>query len=227
MRYIKVSNAKDMASIIYEDMRDRILDLSLEPGSPISEAEICEKYDASRTPVRTAFHRLADQGLIELLPYQQSTVSLIDMERVKEFIYARVAIESNVITDFISHYQPLLVEDISHLIRKQQITMQEETFRAQDFYYLDVQMHEIWFASEKKLALWKMFNVSSDYTRVRILDIKEEKDYQAILDDHVELIQAIRDRNVDAVHPIISRHLNGGVRRIEERMNDKIKKYFK
>ena len=97
-----MGTAKDMASIIYEDLKEGILDLTLEPGSPVSEAALCERYEASRTPVRTALHRLADQNLIELLPYQQSTVSLIDFEAVKEFIYARVAIEDRVIRDFIA-----------------------------------------------------------------------------------------------------------------------------
>lgn len=216
-----------MTSLIYENLRDRILDLSMEPGMPISEASICEKYGASRTPVRTAMHRLSDQHLIDLLPYQQSIVSLIDLEAVKEFIYARVAIETSVIKDFIGHCEPLVVEDIAHLVRKQQITLQDGDFKPQDFYELDVAMHEIWFTFEDKLALWRLFNANTDYTRVRILDIKEEKDYQAILDDHIELVQAIRDRNCDAVYPIVLRHLTGGVKRIEERMNDKIKSYFK
>ena len=221
------STPRDMASIIYEDIKDRILDLSLEPGSPISESEICDRYEASRTPVRTALHRLADKNLIDLLPYQQSRVSLIDLEAVKEFIYARVAIESSVIRDFIDLDQALLIEDVNHLIRKQEIILNDSDFKPQDFYYLDVAMHEVWFRAVNKLAIWKMFNVSTDYIRVRILDIKEEKDYQAILADHKELVDVIRNKQIDSVYPIIDRHLNGGLYRIEARMDDKIRKYFK
>lgn len=224
---IKLSTAKDMASIIYEDLRDKILDLVLEPGSPVSENELCEQYDASRTPVRTALHRLADQNLIDLLPYQQSIVSLIDFEAVKEFIYARIAIETSVIRDFIDLDQPLLVEDVNHVIRKQEILLKENTFRPHDFYNLDVMLHEIWFKATEKLSLWKIFNTSVDYTRVRILDIKEEKDYQAIVSDHKDLIAAIRDKDYDSVGPVINRHLYGGVNRIQERMSSKIGKYFK
>ena len=222
-----MSTAKDMASIIYEDLRDKILDLVLEPGSPVSENELCEQYEASRTPVRTALHRLADQNLIDLLPYQQSIVSLIDFEAVKEFIYARVAIETSVIKDFIDFDQPLLVEDVNHVIRKQEILLKENTFRPHDFYSLDVMLHEIWFKATEKLSLWKIFNTDVDYTRVRILDIKEEKDYQAIVSDHKDLIAAIRDKDYDSVGPVISRHLYGGVNRIQERMSSKIGKYFK
>lgn len=224
---IQLGTAKDMASIIYEDLMEGILDLTLEPGSPVSEAALCERYEASRTPVRTALHRLADQNLIELLPYQQSTVSLIDFEAVKEFIYARVAIEDRVIRDFIALDKPLLLEDVNHLIRKQEILLGEESFRPHDFYDLDVEMHEIWFRATGKLALWKLFNVSYDYTRVRILDIKEEKDYKAIVDDHKDLIAAIRVKDLASIHPIIERHLNGGVERISGRLDGKIGKYFK
>ena len=165
--------------------------------------------------------------MIDLFPYQQSRVSLIDVDAVREFIYARVAIEDCVIRDFLAIGNNLLLEDVSHLIRKQEIVLSEENFSPEDFYFLDVAMHEIWFRATKKLSLWALFNSSVDYTRIRILDIKEEKDYQTIIDDHVELLSYIREQKVDEIHPVVRRHIYGGLVRIEERMNDKIKNYFK
>lgn len=222
-----MSTAKDMASSIYEDIRAGILDLTLVPGSPVSEGELCERYDASRTPVRTALHRLADQNLIDLLPYQQSIVSYIDLDAVKEFIYARVAIESNVIRDFIRLDDPLLVEDVSHLIRKQEIILKEDSFNPHDFYDLDSSMHELWFDAVHKDALWKAFSSSADYTRIRILDIKEDKDYRSIVDDHIELLEVIRKKDFGSVDAIVERHLNGGLKRIEARMDERLAAYFK
>lgn len=224
---IKLATAKDTASQIYEDLKSAILNLELEPGTLISEAGLCERYGVSRTPVRTAMHRLADKDLIELLPYQQTSVSLIDINRVKEFVYARVAIEEAVIEDFIERGEPLLYEDVDHLIRKQQIVLGDADFRPVDFYRLDSMMHELWFRAMGKMALWQMFQDSVDYTRMRMLDIKEEGDYRQIVADHVELLDVMRRGCKDRVHEIISRHLYGGINRIEDRMTEKVSSYFK
>lgn len=224
---IKLATAKDTASQIYEDLKSAILNLELEPGTLISEAGLCERYGVSRTPVRTAMHRLADKDLIELLPYQQTSVSLIDIDRVKEFVYARVAIEEAVIEDFIERGEPLLYEDVDHLIRKQQIVLGDDDFRPVDFYRLDSMMHELWFRAMGKMALWQMFQDSVDYTRMRMLDIKEEGDYRQIVADHVELLDVMRRGRKERVHEIISRHLYGGINRIEDRMTEKVSSYFK
>ena len=114
--------------MIYEDFSEKILSLEYKPGMPFSENDVCEMYKASRTPVRTALQRLADKGLIDLLPYQKTRVSKIDLEAVKQLIYSRAAIEDRGIRDFMTLDDPLLIEDVEHLIRKQQIVLASEDF---------------------------------------------------------------------------------------------------
>ena len=51
---------------IYADLRDQIVSTALEPGASLSEVRIAELYGVSRTPVREAFKRLADDGLLDV-----------------------------------------------------------------------------------------------------------------------------------------------------------------
>jgi GntR family transcriptional regulator len=54
---------------IAEDLRKQIEDGSLTPGSQLpSEAELQERYDASRNTIKDAVKRLSSQGLIETKP---------------------------------------------------------------------------------------------------------------------------------------------------------------
>lgn len=71
--------------IVYERLRDEILNLSLAPGSPIDEVEISEAFGLSRTPVREALVRLAADGLITTLPNRASIVSHIDFLNLHTF----------------------------------------------------------------------------------------------------------------------------------------------
>lgn len=52
------------ADRLYADLRVRILNLELEPGSVLDEARIVQETGVSRTPVREAIIRLVSEGLL-------------------------------------------------------------------------------------------------------------------------------------------------------------------
>ena len=58
-------------------LRDAIVRLELKPGDSISEAEIADRYGVSRQPVREAFIRLAQQGLLLIRPKRATLVKRI------------------------------------------------------------------------------------------------------------------------------------------------------
>ena len=49
---------------VYDTLRDEIIDLELEPGSPVDEIHLAERFGMSRTPIREALVRLAGDGLV-------------------------------------------------------------------------------------------------------------------------------------------------------------------
>src|SRR5258708_27435923 len=56
-------------------IRDLIREGRLEPGSKVSEKELCELFGISRTPLREALKVLATEGLIVLLPNRGARVA--------------------------------------------------------------------------------------------------------------------------------------------------------
>jgi DNA-binding GntR family transcriptional regulator len=56
-------------------LRDMITEGRLEPGSKISEKDLCELFGISRTPLREALKVLATEGLIVLLPQRGARVA--------------------------------------------------------------------------------------------------------------------------------------------------------
>ena len=74
--------------LVYESLRDEILDLSLAPGSPIDEVHLAERFNMSRTPIREALVRLAGEGLVETLPNRSTMVSNIDFLNLHTFFDA-------------------------------------------------------------------------------------------------------------------------------------------
>lgn len=64
--------------LVYDLLRDEILDLKLPPGSAIDEVALAARFGMSRTPIREALVRLVGEGLIETLPNRSTMVSNID-----------------------------------------------------------------------------------------------------------------------------------------------------
>ena len=76
------------ARVVYDALRDEILNLSLAPGSPIDEVHLSERLSMSRTPIREALVRLAGEGLVTTLPNRSAVVSNIDFLNLHTFFDA-------------------------------------------------------------------------------------------------------------------------------------------
>lgn len=76
------------AQTVYEKLRQSILDLTLEPGSPLDEVGLSEQFEMSRTPIREALVRLSAEGLVTTLPNRSTIVSSIDFVRLPIYFEA-------------------------------------------------------------------------------------------------------------------------------------------
>jgi DNA-binding GntR family transcriptional regulator len=63
---------------VYDSLKSSIVNLTLEPGAPLDEVTLADRFAMSRTPVREALVRLAAEGLVTQLPNRNTIVSPID-----------------------------------------------------------------------------------------------------------------------------------------------------
>lgn len=214
------------SEVIYQTLKEDILRLALKPGQGLSEHELCERFSVSRTPIRNALQRLQSDGLMSVIPYKGSTVTLLDLEDIRQMIYMRASLESTVIRDFMDLCTPLLLERIRYQIRKQ-IVLLEGNFQAGQFYEMDSQMHRTWFQAIEKERLWQIIQRSEiNYTRFRMLDIVVVKNFHDIVNEHQELFDIIERKAAAEVEPLMRKHLNGGIDRLGNRVKDELSHYF-
>jgi DNA-binding GntR family transcriptional regulator len=81
------------AEQIYGHLREEIITCRLAPNEALSENRICGMFGVSRSPVRIALTRLAEDGLIDIFPQRGSFVAPIRMKQVQESQFARTALE--------------------------------------------------------------------------------------------------------------------------------------
>lgn len=218
---------KNRGDMVFEILKQEILDLELKPGQSVSENEICERFAVSRTPVRDALRRLQEQGFVETVPYRGTYVTLLNLSNIKQMIYMRVAVETMVIRDFLEISTPMVMEEIRYMIRRQQALIQQEDFEPEQFYRMDAQMHAIWFRATDKMKLWEMIQAAQlHYTRFRMLDFVTETDFTRIIKEHTELFELIEKKDKDGLEESLREHLYYSMKRMKRQIEVDYKNYF-
>ena len=82
-----------LRQIVFEKLREAIVDGSIRPGSKLSEIELAEQMAVSRTPVREAIRQLAQTGLVTLTPRRGAFVTLPSMKDAADLYELRTELE--------------------------------------------------------------------------------------------------------------------------------------
>jgi DNA-binding GntR family transcriptional regulator len=218
---------KNLSYVVYEELKREILNLELIPGQAISENEICKKFEVSRTPVRDALWRLQEQGFVATMPYRGTYVTKLNLSEIKQLIYMRISVETNVIHDFMDIATPMILEEVRYLIRKQEAIILEKDFTPDQFYHLDLQMHAVWFEVTGKMKIWKILQEAQvHYTRYRMLDFETETNFARIIKDHNKLFDMIQKKDKEGLTEALKEHLSYSITRMKHHIEINYKDYF-
>lgn len=86
--------ARMLADRVFEELKGRILRFDLKPGERLLEDEMAREWQTSRTPVREACRRLAEAGLIRIVPRRGYYVREINLAEIEELYEVRIALET-------------------------------------------------------------------------------------------------------------------------------------
>ena len=212
---------------IYAVLEREIIDLTLRPGSSLSENPLCARFGAPRSMIRVVLQRLQENGLVKIVPYKGTTVTRLNREIVDELIYERTAVEARVLRDF----SPKCTPEQRALIRRRTdayaALARAEEIDYNKLYEADRLLHETWFAAMGKMYLWRTLqNAHADYSRFRMLDTMTSGGLDEVIADHQNIIAAIERCDLAAFEPLVERHLYGGIRRLGSKLTEEYADYL-
>ncbi|MBO5907843.1 MAG: GntR family transcriptional regulator [Clostridia bacterium] len=82
-------NIKSLGESVFLQLEEEILNGSLKKGDTLTETSLAQRLGVSRTPLRSAIHTLAEEGLVEIIPNKGATVvgvsrdDLIDIYKIR------------------------------------------------------------------------------------------------------------------------------------------------
>ncbi|EKQ51432.1 MULTISPECIES: GntR family transcriptional regulator [unclassified Clostridium] len=200
-------NKNTTSKTIYYKLREEIINLYLEPGTNISEKELSEKYSVSRTPVREALVRLAQEGLVNIYPQKGTVVSLIDLSAVEEGRFLREHLERAVVKEACKEFsqENILALEMNLKLQKMYI----ENHDNKKLFEADEQFHKIIFEGCNKKRIWNSINdASTEFQRIRILRLSTNSSWDNIYQQHKEIFNAIKNKEIEKAEEIMEKHLN-------------------
>lgn len=203
--------------MVYDLLRDEILDLVLLPGSPIDEVQLAERFKMSRTPIREALVRLAGEGLIDTLPNRSTMVSNIDFLNMHTYFDALVLMYRVTTRLAAQYHRP---EDL-RVIRAHQAEF-AAAVQAQDALAMiatNAALHQAISEAGRNPYFTSLFNRLLDEGR-RILRLYyqsyEDRLPQRFVDEHEDMIAVIAARDVDAADQLAKAHAEQIVHQIQK-----------
>jgi DNA-binding GntR family transcriptional regulator len=192
---------------IYHQLREEIINLFLVPGTNISEKEVSEKYNVSRTPVREAFVRLEQEGLVHIYPQKGTVISLIDLDAVEEGRFLREHLERAVVKQACEEFPQEKIFALEMNLKFQKMYMQDHDHKK--LFEADQEFHKIIFDACNKKRVWAIINdTSADFQRIRLLRLITDFTWDNIYSQHKEIVEAIKNRMPERAEEVMKEHLN-------------------
>lgn len=190
---------------VYRLVRERIIRGDLEPGTRISESEIAGGYDVSRQPVREAFIKLAEEGLLEIRPQRGTFVRKIAIPSVMDARFVREAIEADIVRLLAQLAVPGLEEELRGLPAAQaRAAAAGEWLR---FVELDERFHRVLASGAGKTYAWNVVeSVKAQMDRVRHLSAQRFP-MDKLIEQHTAIVDGIAGHNPVAAERAMRAHL--------------------
>ncbi len=115
--YPRPAPAKDRA---YAHVKEHILEGFYPGGEMLSEGEVAESLEMSRTPVREAFLLLEAEGLLRLYPKRGALVVPVSGEEINEVLETRLIIERHCAEQMARRGPDVLVQQLRGLVGDQE-----------------------------------------------------------------------------------------------------------
>lgn len=211
----------------FRSLKENIMNLQLEPGRSLSESEIVEWYELSRTPVREVIMKLKDIHLIEVIPQKGTYISLIDLDLVREGIFVRSILEKEVLRKACDGIDDSYIKELDMNIFEYEYIVDNEEAKTEK-HNLDKKFHQIIFDSVGMSNIWDSIQkLSTHYNRVRLLSELKKSD-RNILEDHKKILGIIKDKKKNEVDEIVRHHVEDPICKWDELYSDKsdYKRFF-
>lgn len=200
-------NVKGVSSTeqIVQALTKAIIEHRLQPGEKLKEQQIADQFGVSRTLVRQALYQLSQKHLIRIEQARGAFVAAPSSKEAREVFAVRMILESAMLESLIAGITPLKIKALrGHLkIEAAAVKGTDTANRTEllgDFHVLLAKLieNEVLAQSLQDLIL-----------RCSLITLLYQSDHAAghSHDEHIDILEAIADKNVSLAKQLMQMHL--------------------
>lgn len=207
----RASTAARVAALL----RDRIGSGAIAPGTRVIELEVARELGVSRSPVREALLKLAEEGLVAILPYRGAIVTPLRDERLAELMEFRLVLERFALDRLLERVSKAAVARL-----RARLTAMRRALRAGDRRRAideDLALHRAIVAMAGNALLERAYESLLAQIRLYIDATSARYDrFDELADEHASLIAAIERRAFPEARALLDAHILHGFRELQE-----------
>ncbi|MGW6376118.1 GntR family transcriptional regulator [Rhodococcus sp. NPDC055112] len=192
------------SDLVFEELQSAIRDLRLEPGLQLSESVLTDEFSVSRTPVREALTRLAEAGLVNVVPQVGTQVSRIKVTDIVQAQFVRENLECGAFETACAQ-ENLRTDALRDLLEEQ-----KDAYRSEDeelFFAADEAMHRAIFTMAGYPGAWDVVQGTKLHMdRLRRLTLPEHRTTEELIDEHTRIVDALDARDLAGGRQLIQTH---------------------
>ena len=195
-----------IAEQVFRTLRSSIVTMQLTPATALSEQEIADRLEVSRQPVREAFIKLSEIGLVRVLPQRGTYVVKISAKAVTDARFVREAVECAIARRAAEGIAKPAVDALRAVIADQRKAARRGD--AEQFFVLDEAFHRGLAQAADCTYAWKVIEeAKAQMDRVRFLSIPDATPTERLIAQHQAILDAIAARRGAAAEQAMKDHL--------------------
>lgn len=220
---MELYNKMTIREQVYHAIKEKIVTLQLEPGAMVSENELAEQLNVSRTPVHDSLMLLSENHLVDIFPQRGSRISLIDLDWIDEAAFIRKSLEEAVVLDLFGKVTEAEYQELRQCIEQQKTALANG--QTSDFLKSDNAYHQLFYKFSKKNKTMQIINnISVHFDRIRAMSVRVDP-IQPLIDDHEKILSALAAQDHAALSEIVAIHMTRYKRSLNE-MTRQCSDYF-
>jgi len=191
---------------VYQAIREAIQTMALPPGSALVESRLAASLEVSKTPIREALGRLAQEGLTEGAPFRGYRVTTFTSDDVRSIMDLRAVLEGLAARKACDAMPAAAVEDLAATTRLAEFESGRGNWAAVSA--LVHRVHAVIHQNCGDPRLTSMIGVlSGQFERARLaLPVGPDRLVRSVV-EHAELLSAIQNRDHGLAESVMREHL--------------------
>jgi DNA-binding GntR family transcriptional regulator len=205
---LRIDSARSgsIAEQVFHTLRTSIVTMRLTPATAISEQDIADRLKVSRQPVREAFIKLSEIGLVRVLPQRGTFVVKISAKAVMDARFVREAVECAIARRASEGIGKSAIEELQTIIGEQRKAARAKAEDA--FFVLDDAFHRALAHAAECAYAWKVVEeAKAQMDRVRFLSIPDTMPTELPIVQHQAILDAIIAGDSTAADKAMKQHL--------------------